>query len=132
MKNLLLSNGNVFTEPFPRNGRCLHSHRLVTGLYATIYLWSDLKFCLCVGVGVRAVKMWIPLLITRNLVYENSFYLSLSFLLWLEHRSGLVSSWFPTKKFCAYYLPPLITFDKDFYLFVSCCVQCKQGTECTQ
>jgi hypothetical protein len=34
--NLLPSNGNVFTEPFPRNGRCLQSHRLATGLFATI------------------------------------------------------------------------------------------------
>jgi hypothetical protein len=26
----------MFTEPFPRNGNCLQSHRLATGLYATI------------------------------------------------------------------------------------------------
>jgi hypothetical protein len=32
IKNLVPSNGNVFTEPLPRNGRCLQSHRLVKGL----------------------------------------------------------------------------------------------------
>jgi hypothetical protein len=30
------SNGNVFTEPLPRNGRCLQSHCLATDLYATV------------------------------------------------------------------------------------------------
>jgi hypothetical protein len=37
IKNLLLSNENVFTEPLPGNGRCLHSHRLATGIYATLW-----------------------------------------------------------------------------------------------
>jgi hypothetical protein len=36
INNLLPSNGNVFAEPLPRNGRCLQNHRLATGLYATI------------------------------------------------------------------------------------------------
>jgi hypothetical protein len=35
-KNLLPSNGNLLTEPLPRNGRCLQIHRLTTALYATI------------------------------------------------------------------------------------------------
>jgi hypothetical protein len=35
INNLLPSNGNVFTKPLPRNGRCLLSYRLATGLYAT-------------------------------------------------------------------------------------------------
>jgi hypothetical protein len=37
IKNLLPSNGNVFTEPLPRNGRCLQSHCIATGLYVTIH-----------------------------------------------------------------------------------------------
>jgi hypothetical protein len=37
IKTLLPSNGNVFTEPLPRNGRRSQSHRLATGLYATIF-----------------------------------------------------------------------------------------------
>jgi hypothetical protein len=39
INNLLPSNGNVFTEPLPRNGRCLQSHGLAVGLCATI--WSN-------------------------------------------------------------------------------------------
>jgi hypothetical protein len=37
IKNLLRSNGNVFTEPLPRNSRCLQSHRLATVLYAAMH-----------------------------------------------------------------------------------------------
>jgi hypothetical protein len=33
--------GNMFTEPLPRNGRCLQGHRLATGLYATKYIYVD-------------------------------------------------------------------------------------------
>jgi hypothetical protein len=40
INNLLPSNGNVFTEPSPRNGRCLQSHRLAIGLYATLQMYS--------------------------------------------------------------------------------------------
>jgi hypothetical protein len=40
IKNLVPSNGNVFTEPLPRNVRCLQSHRVATGLYATILKWN--------------------------------------------------------------------------------------------
>jgi hypothetical protein len=29
--------GNVFTEPSPRNGRCLQRHRLAAGLHTTVY-----------------------------------------------------------------------------------------------
>jgi hypothetical protein len=35
---MLLSNRNVFTEPLSSNGRCLQSHRLAIGLYATIWI----------------------------------------------------------------------------------------------
>jgi hypothetical protein len=43
IKNLMPSNGNVFTEPLLRNGRCLQSHLLATGLYATFYIYKT--FC---------------------------------------------------------------------------------------
>jgi hypothetical protein len=42
INNLLPSNGNVFTEPLPRNGRCLQSHCLAMGLYAPICYFQRL------------------------------------------------------------------------------------------
>jgi hypothetical protein len=45
IKNPVPNNGNLFTEPLPRNGRCLQSRRLAAGLYAIIFteiqaLWA--------------------------------------------------------------------------------------------
>jgi F0F1-type ATP synthase membrane subunit a len=38
INNMLSSNGNVFTETLPGNGRCLQSHHLATDLNATAFL----------------------------------------------------------------------------------------------
>jgi hypothetical protein len=49
IKKPISSNRNVFTEPLPRNGRCLQSHCLATGICSTLLS--------CVSVTIDGV--WI-------------------------------------------------------------------------
>jgi hypothetical protein len=42
----------VFTEPLPRNGHCLQSHYLATGIYAIIYKASS-----CCAEGKTSVPL---------------------------------------------------------------------------
>jgi hypothetical protein len=63
MKNLLPSNGKVFTEPLPGKDLCLQSHSLSTGLYDTIcYTTSQTeKFVLilkvtCFGLNITPLS----------------------------------------------------------------------------
>jgi hypothetical protein len=46
IKNLLPSNGNMFTEPLSRRVCCLQSQHLATGLYATIYSIFHISHCI--------------------------------------------------------------------------------------
>jgi hypothetical protein len=63
IKNLLPGNRNVFTEHLPRNGRCLQSHCLATGIYATTqssqtFKYSFTLFTLCKESITRGTWRW--------------------------------------------------------------------------
>jgi hypothetical protein len=49
----------MFTEPLPRNGRCLQSHRLATGLYTTILKWIWNKYVVRITKFIfRSMYVW--------------------------------------------------------------------------
>jgi hypothetical protein len=74
MKYLLPSNGNVFTEPLHRNGRCMHSHCLATGPYAAIWTWL-MGICNHKTVlKVNSFVIWIQLLLRETRQKMGRFY----------------------------------------------------------
>jgi hypothetical protein len=75
---------NVFAEPLPQNGLCLQSHRLATGLYATVLrnlfhilahmygyrsCWSDLQILRWVSLDARRIIIPSLLVSLTDLFY---------------------------------------------------------------
>jgi hypothetical protein len=78
IKNLLPTNENVFTELLSRNGRCLHSHCLATGLHTTIFtLFNILQVVITFALSATWHE-WILIQHWRKIGQTDVYHLAVS------------------------------------------------------